>query len=480
MDISNNNVANYNSNVNAEIDFIDDTDTFSAGNDLDKLLKAIRCIDILHLQVLGSSRYDNKDAREQNAVIKQAKSAILKAGKQSGYVFWEVFKAAYHNKLDRNEWTGDIYFNGTVNTSEKLLDRLETSLGLLSPISETVYNRKLDVLLECYGFNPVRKQLENYAKQYPEVMPEWSQLASILFGTTDELSQMMVEKWLIAAVARAIQPGCQVDNALVLKGGQGIGKSTCFRILGGDYFLDLDNSTDGTEVKRQLGRSWIVEMGEMEAITGKKDTEELKAFLTKLKDTYRALYERSPKDHQRHVVFGGTCNSNEVLRDPTGSRRQWFIDCDERPINNDWLKVNREAILASAYHKFISGASWWADSEMTKASEERNKDYTVSGAWTEQLEAVLTEVTVDGSKEVAFKLVDIMKALLLSPESQSKNKKAILLSLKQLGYDQKVVRVGTSTAKMYCLKTASKPVPTEYSGTTWMYWRDAWKSSKEV
>src|SRR5688572_22748906 len=52
------------------------------------------------------------------------------------------------------------------------------------------------------------------------------------------LSRALVRRWLIAAVARAMQPGCKVDTVLILCGPQGKKKSTFFAALGAGWFTD--------------------------------------------------------------------------------------------------------------------------------------------------------------------------------------------------------------------------------------------------
>ncbi|MBD2739556.1 hypothetical protein H6H03_37855 [Nostoc paludosum FACHB-159] len=407
-------------------------------SDIESLIPYISKTNILSRSRRGSSSFDNKDARDSSSLINSIRLCINKSGSEAGYVWFEVFKAVYRGRVEVNEWTGELAFDGKPSTPEDLIDMLEQALKMMMKLNRDQFDRKFNVWIENSKFNPIRRQIEQIIKEkthqwvipgtdpktiqniegyytnrdlkpisdveklcsiggyivkdYYEPMEDWDNLANILFGTDDVLSQMMLEKWLISAVVRAWQPGEQVDYSLVLKGKQGAGKSTFFRLLGGEYFLDLDNSTDGTEVKRQLDKSWIVEMGEMEGITRKKEVEELKAFLTKTKDTFRGLYERKPSDHPRHCVFGGTCNSDEILRDSTGNRRFWIIDLEDRKVNRDYLVENRDSILATAYLKWQQGFTWYPDDKMSEQSEDRNKNYQEVNEWTQKVNHSLAKL----------------------------------------------------------------------------------------
>lgn len=476
-------------------------DTKSSSEDLETILGLLSHTDIFNTNVRGSSSFDNKAYRDQTQAISKIKYEINQAGSGAGYVWFEAFKAVYRGRVRLNAWTGELYLDDKIVTPEYLIDKLEQSLKMLMKLTREQFERKFQVWIEGCTFNPVRKELETiirdkthkwifpstdpstlnisgrfsdknyqpifnnaetieklcscggYQVKELELMPDWNNLANILFGTEDSLSQIMLEKWLVSSVARVMQPGCQADYSLVLKGKQGAGKSTFFRLIGGDYFLDLDNSTDGTEVKRQLDRSWIVEMGEMEGITRKKEVEELKAFLTKTSDTFRGLYERKPSVHPRHVVFGGTCNSDEILRDPTGSRRFWIIDLGDRKVNRDYLVENRDSILATAYLKWQQGFTWYPDDKMSEHSEDRNKNYQEANEWTQKVSHSLAKlqgyidskntsgVVKDGYLAydgLSINLSSFMELQLYIPvkDHRSCNKK-IAQALTELGYAKK-------------------------------------------
>ena len=58
-------------------------------------------------------------------------------------------------------------------------------------------------------------------------------------GSQRNYLKEVARRFMVAAVARAMQPGCKVDSMLVLEGAQGAGKSTAIRILAGDeWFSD--------------------------------------------------------------------------------------------------------------------------------------------------------------------------------------------------------------------------------------------------
>lgn len=172
-------------------------------------------------------------------------------------------------------------------------------------------------------------------------------------------------KWLISAVARAIQPGCKADHCLILEGSQGLRKSSALRMLAGaDFFSDYAGKDLASKESAILCAGvWIVEFAELEAIMSRESQiEVVKAFLSRTEDRYRPPYGRQPVTVQRQCVFAATTNDDSYMRDPTGNRRFWPVRCGDF-IRIRQLENEREQLWAEAYAAYSADENWWLDGE---------------------------------------------------------------------------------------------------------------------
>ncbi len=202
--------------------------------------------------------------------------------------------------------------------------------------------------------HPLRQYLNSLQWDLVPRLPHW--LHDICGATDTPYHSAVGTWWMISAVARALQPGCQVDHMLLLEGPQGIRKSTVFRILAGDWFLpELPDIGDGTRAAHALHGRWLVECGELEALRRSEITA-VKDFITRTIDIYRPAYGRNVVRRPRSVVFAGTTNNYRSLSDPTGARRFWPVRCGvENPINTDMLVEVRDQLWAEARERFEAG-----------------------------------------------------------------------------------------------------------------------------
>ena len=91
-------------------------------------------------------------------------------------------------------------------------------------------------IAEENAYNPVITYLNTVAQQIQPI--DLDNLSVRYFGTKNPLYDIFLKKTLIAAVARVYEPGCKHDTTLVLQGEQGVGKSSFFNVLGGEWFDD--------------------------------------------------------------------------------------------------------------------------------------------------------------------------------------------------------------------------------------------------
>jgi hypothetical protein len=175
------------------------------------------------------------------------------------------------------------------------------------------------------------------------------------------LTRKMGAAWLVSAVARALQPGCKADHALVLEGRQGAGKSSALRTLAGEaWFFDGLHDLHSKDASAGLRGKWIVELPELSAMR-RSDVEAVKAFLSRTEERFRPAYGRSEVIEPRRVVFAGTTNRADYLSDDTGNRRFWPVRIERADL--DYLARDRDQLWAEAARRYHDTQKWWLDRE---------------------------------------------------------------------------------------------------------------------
>lgn len=144
-------------------------------------------------------------------------------------------------------------------------------------------------------------------------------------------SRRITRKSIVACVARAYKPGIKYDQITVLIGRQGIGKSSILSRLagGGDLFMDsFTMDARSNKMQESVRGAWIIEIPELEGFY-KQDMNVIKSFVSKQSDIYRPAYGRETIKVPRTCVFFATTNDSEFLRDSSGNRRFWILQCGE-------------------------------------------------------------------------------------------------------------------------------------------------------
>lgn len=182
----------------------------------------------------------------------------------------------------------------------------------------------LTVVVRGNSYHPVRDYLDAVTWDGTERLDT---LFIDLFGATDSAyTRAVTRKAFAAAIARIYNPGCKYDYVLVIVGDQGIGKSTALAKMGGDWFSDSVPDFTSQKALEAVQGSWILELGELAGLR-KMDVDAIKHFVSKKEDRFRVAYGKRIEHFPRRCVFFGTTNEEDFLRDVTGNRRFWVVNC---------------------------------------------------------------------------------------------------------------------------------------------------------
>ncbi|WKD26607.1 hypothetical protein NDQ72_11025 [Halomonas sp. KG2] len=231
-----------------------------------------------------------------------------------------------------------------------------------------------------YRYHPVRNFLEQ--------LPSWdgvdrlTGLMPSVFGSdATEYTAHLGKAMLVSAVARIIDPGCKVDEMVILEGGQGLGKSTCIRqLFGAQWYVELSEAPDNKDFFLTIQGAWAVEIGELQSFS-KANITMVKMAITRRDDKFRPPYAVRPISHPRQCIFIGTTNATEYLIDSTGARRFLPVACRKADVG--YIEQWRVQLWAEAFKRYRDGFKWW-DVPKGEAEQEQDQRY-LEDPWEERI-----------------------------------------------------------------------------------------------
>ena len=236
-------------------------------------------------------------------------------------------------------------------------------------------------------FDPVADFLNDTGNELP--MEQWQRLDQHLLGIDDPIAAEFLPRYLIGAVARVFEPGCDVRQTPVLVGPQWRGKTALGRILFGAEHWISGVGDLGKDALMRLHTGWGIELAELDGVTRRSDQESLKAFLTETCDSIRRPYDVATVRHPRKFVFWGTSNG-AALRDTTGNTRYVTIPIPDQMLPLEWAQRHRNALWARAVEQYKAGVDWNQCSEAIRnAIADRNDNFTELDPWHDRIAQVL-------------------------------------------------------------------------------------------
>jgi predicted P-loop ATPase len=318
---------------------------------------------------------------------------------------------------------------------------MEKNYGILR---EKPVRSALDIISSEHSFHPIRDMLNGLAWDGKERIRHL--LPRYLGADETEYVYEATKLMMLGAISRVFEPGCKFEIMLCLVGGQGVGKSTFFRFLSvkDEWFSDDLRKLEDDNVYRKMQGHWIIEMAEMIATSSAKSIEEIKAFVSRQKETYKIPYEMHPEDRPRQCIFVGTSNNMNFLPfDRSGNRRFAPVPVYEHravhhPMENE--QECRAYILqcwAEAMDIYRRGDFTLAFSkEMEEQLKEIQKDFMPEDTRAGMIEAWLSEC---GEDFVCTKMI-MEKALGETLEPNPKQSREISSIMKEFSPEWEFVR----------------------------------------
>ena len=253
--------------------------------------------------------------------------------------------------------------------TEPIITNQHGNIGGMEPIviGNTNWNR---AFTNCVGSNKVDPFLDIYLNDITptkdtDFLEGWLNELLPLEQTADNLA---LARWgskylFLGAVQRTMQPGCKLDEMLILYGEQGVGKSAvCENVVPPEMreecFTDRLNLTASMrEVAESIQGVVIAEASEMTGMS-KANIEKVKSLITTRKDKVRLAYRKNVENMDRRCIFVGTTNTDSLPNDPTSNRRFIVVRTEGNRANfkvEDWMDENRDRLFAAALWEYENG-----------------------------------------------------------------------------------------------------------------------------
>ena len=178
----------------------------------------------------------------------------------------------------------------------------------------------------------------------------------------------------VSMVARALDPGCQYRNVVILEGPEDSGKSKLVRTLASpEWYREYAVNMETKEAHMLLQGAWVAELGELVSLSRTEEAK-LKSFITLQEDVYVPKYSNFAITRKRRTIFIGTVNpEEEYLKGQSGNSR--FLPVETGHIDCALLETMRPQLFAEAlvYYKEHPD-DWWQLNQVAAQEAVRQRE----------------------------------------------------------------------------------------------------------
>jgi predicted P-loop ATPase len=184
-------------------------------------------------------------------------------------------------------------------------------------------------------------------------------------------------------------------------------------------------------------------MSELAAMSGNREVEHIKAFISSQVDVYRPSYAPKETFRPRRCVIAGTTNRSDYLKDDTGNRRFLPVRCGEIDLNA--LRCDRDQLWAEVLARYRRGEPWWiVDADAIACAKEEQSARLEDHAWEPTVAAYL-----EGRSSVTLRQVGTALGFPQDMDIKQPDERRIAAVLRRLGWRRGLKREGTEVVRRW-------------------------------
>lgn len=343
---------------------------------------------------------------------------------------YKIVNAVFGDKIHLDEFRNKTYICGRPITDKDYID-IQQLIQDRSCVRNMSKVSVIDAVAKIAGDNKRNEPVEYFTGLEWDGTPRVERYMHSVYGCRDtEYTRAVSRNFFIMMMARTFDPGCWVDNMVVLEGSQGLGKSKSLELLAVWFkSVSVQVGHNAVEFLKNISGAILIEIPELAAFS-RADANHMKSLITTSVDEYRKSYAREPGSYPRRCVFVGTTNDSDYIKDDTGGRRFWPIPV-QKQIDFDYIREHRDQLFAEAYVMYKRGDTWH---EVPDEAEGIQGDRYQADPWESHISGFLRGISFNDVVPMS-KLMD--KALEIPRERQHKGVAVrIARIMRRIGYEK--------------------------------------------
>lgn len=231
--------------------------------------------------------------------------------------------------------------------------------------------------------------------EYLESLPPWDQetdylgqLASTVHAKDQIYWEIIFPKWFVGYVGCMYDDNVTNQTAIVLYGGQSIGKTTWLnRLVPTSLEAYKHNgmvNPKHRDTQVALSEKLLINLDEMEAFRT-AELSAVKTMITMPSINVRRVYGHYTEHMPRRASFCGTTNDISFLTDITGNRRFLPVEAIKIEYNHS---VSLDGAYSQAFHLFKNGYKYHfdaKDTELVNSQNERFRSMMIEEEWIREM-----------------------------------------------------------------------------------------------